>query len=138
MSKQTGGDYGSTHMVLLGIGLLVVGARRLQHLCYLANNSLFARFCTLSRVPSDRTVVNWLKLSTQTSLGALMRLNRELLYQPGQHHGPRPAAVGANAKPIHGRSYDGPRLTGWLAQNTPGTLPPTNTTSGSGDNENGA
>jgi hypothetical protein len=81
LSKQAGGDYGCTHLVLLLIGLLVVGARRLQHLRYLANDSLFARFCGLSRIPSDRTVVNWLKQFTQTSLGALMRLNCELLYE---------------------------------------------------------
>src|SRR6201988_791530 len=48
---------------------------------YLANDSLFARFCGLSRIPSDRTVVNWLKQFTQTSLRALMRLNSELLYE---------------------------------------------------------
>jgi hypothetical protein len=37
----------------------------------LANDSLFARFCGLSRISSDRTVVNWLKQFTQTSLRAL-------------------------------------------------------------------
>jgi hypothetical protein len=80
LGKHAGGDYGGTHLVLLVVGLLVVGARRLQHLGYLANDSLFARFCGLSRIPSNRTVVNWLKQFTQTSLGALMRLNSELLY----------------------------------------------------------
>ena len=62
-------------MVLLVIGLLVVGARRLQHLRYLANDPLFARFCGLARIPSDRTVVNWLKQFTQCSLRALTRIN---------------------------------------------------------------
>ena len=81
LGKHAGGDYGGSHLVLLVIGLLVVGARRLQHLRYLANDSLFARFCGLSRIPSDRTVVNWLKQFTQTSLRALMRLNSELLYE---------------------------------------------------------
>jgi len=81
LGKHAGGDYGGSHLVLLVIGLLVVGARRLQHLRYLANDSLFARFCGLARIPSDRTVVNWLKQYTQTSLGALMRLNSELLYE---------------------------------------------------------
>jgi hypothetical protein len=81
LGKHAGGDYGGTHLVLLVIGLLVVGARRLQHLRYLANDSLFARFCGLSGIPSDRTVVNGLKQFTQTSLGALMRLNSELLYE---------------------------------------------------------
>jgi hypothetical protein len=81
LGKHAGGDYGGSHLGLLVIGLLVVGARRLQHLRYLANDSLFARFCGLSRIPSDRTVVNWLKQFTQTSLRALMRLNSELLYE---------------------------------------------------------
>ena len=45
LGKHVGGDYGCSHLVLLVIGLLVVGARRLQHLRYLANDSLFARFC---------------------------------------------------------------------------------------------
>jgi hypothetical protein len=84
LGKHAGGDYGCTHLVLLVIGLLVVGARRLQHLRYLANDSLFARCCGLSRIPSDRTMVNWLKQLTQTSRGALMRLNRELLYEQSQ------------------------------------------------------
>ncbi len=81
LGKHAGGDYGCTHLVLLMIGLLVVGARRLQHLRYLANDPLFARFCGLARIPSDRTVVNWLKQFTQASLRALMRLNSELLYE---------------------------------------------------------
>jgi Transposase DDE domain group 1 len=80
LTGQVSGDYGSTHLVLLVIGLLVVGARRLGHLRYLAHDSLFARFCGLARIPSDRTVVNWLKQFTQTSLHALARLNSELLY----------------------------------------------------------
>lgn len=80
-AQQLGGDYGAGHLVLLIIGLLVVGARRLAHLRYLANDPLFARLCGLARIPSDRTVVNWLKQFTQTSLRALARLNSELLYE---------------------------------------------------------
>ena len=75
LGKHVGGDYGGSHLVLLVIGLLVVGARRLQHLRYLANDPLFARFCGLARIPSDRTVVNWLKQFTQCSLRALTRIN---------------------------------------------------------------
>ena len=81
LSEHCGGDYGASHLVLLVIGLLVVGARRLGHLRYLAHDSLFARLCGLTRIPSDRTVVNWLKQFTQTSLRALARLNSELLYE---------------------------------------------------------
>jgi len=81
LSEHAGSDYGCAHLVLLVVGLLVVGARRLGHLRYLAHDSLFARFCGLARIPSDRTVVNWLKQFTLTSLSALMRLNSELLYE---------------------------------------------------------
>ena len=80
-AQQLGGDYGASQLVLLVIGLLVVGARRLGHLRYVANDPLFARLCGLSRIPSDRTVVNWLKQFTQSSLRALMRLNSALLYE---------------------------------------------------------
>src|SRR5215470_14184319 len=80
-AQQLGGDYGASQLVLLVIGLLVVGARRLGHLRYVANDPLFARLCGLSRIPSDRTVVNWLKQFTQSSLRALTRLNSELLYE---------------------------------------------------------
>jgi hypothetical protein len=80
-AQQLGGDYGASHLVLLVIGLLIVGARRLGHLRYVAHDLLFARLCGLPRIPSDRTVVNWLKQFSQTSLGALMRLNSELLYE---------------------------------------------------------
>lgn len=78
---QLGGDYGATHLGLLVSGLLVVGARRLGHLRYLTNDSLFARFCGLARIPNDRTVVNWLKQFTHSSPRALAGLNSELLYK---------------------------------------------------------
>jgi hypothetical protein len=63
----------------------VVGARRLKQLRYVAHDPLFARLCGLARIPADRTVVKWLKEFTQASLGALVRINSELLYdQIGQ------------------------------------------------------
>jgi hypothetical protein len=37
----------------------------------------FARLCGPVRIPSDRTVVNWLKQFTQASLRALERVNSE-------------------------------------------------------------
>jgi Transposase DDE domain group 1 len=57
-AQQLGGDYGASHLILLVIGLLVVGERRLSHLRYVANDPLFARLCGLSRIPTDRTVVH--------------------------------------------------------------------------------
>src|SRR6266567_4254722 len=82
-----GGDYGCMHLVLLVVGLLVVGARRLKQLRYVAHDPLFARLCGLARIPADRTVVKWLKEFTQASLAALVRINSELLYDQIQQLG---------------------------------------------------
>jgi len=80
-----GGDYGCAHLVVLVVGLLMVGARRLKQLRYVADDPLFARLCGLARIPADRTVVKWLKEFTRASLAALVRINSELLYdQIGQ------------------------------------------------------
>src|SRR6266700_6934576 len=90
---QLCGDYSCTHLVLLVIALLVVGARRLQHLRYVASDPLFARLCGLARIPSNRTVVNWLKQFTQASLRALARVNSELLYEKIQQLALRPLTI---------------------------------------------
>ena len=84
-----GGDYGCVHLVVLVVGLLVVGARRLKQLRYVAHDPLFARLCGLARIPADRTVVKWLKEFTQGSLAALVRINSELLYDQIQQLGLR-------------------------------------------------
>ncbi len=76
-----GGDYGCGRLVLLVVGLLAVGVRRLEQLRYVAHDPLLARLCGLARMPADRTVVNWLKRFTQDSLHALITLNSELLYE---------------------------------------------------------
>ncbi len=76
-----GGDYSCGRLVLLVVGLLAVGARRLEQLRYVAHDPLLARLCGLARIPADRTVVNWLKQFTQDSLHALITLNSELLYE---------------------------------------------------------
>jgi len=78
---HSGGDYGAGRLILLVIGLFVVGARRLEHLRDLAHDPLVARLCGLARLPTDRTVVHWLKQFTQEALQALITLNSELLYE---------------------------------------------------------
>jgi hypothetical protein len=74
-----GGDYGGARLALLVLALFYAGARRLEHLRYLANDPLIARFCGLARIPSPRTVANWLRQFTQATLAPLVQLNHDLV-----------------------------------------------------------
>jgi hypothetical protein len=76
-----GGDYGAGRLVLLVIALLVVGARRLEHLRYLGARSARNPLCGLARNPTACTVANWLRQFTRETLQALMGMNRDLLYE---------------------------------------------------------
>src|SRR6266702_2496742 len=75
----TGGDYGGSRLALLVLALLYVGARRLEHLRYVAGDPLLARFCGLARIPTARTVGNWLRQFTQATLAPLVQLNHDLV-----------------------------------------------------------
>jgi hypothetical protein len=74
-----GGDYGGAHLALLLLALPYVGARRLEHLQYLVGDPLVRRFAGLARVPTARTVSNWLRRFTQDTLRQLVRLNQEVV-----------------------------------------------------------
>jgi hypothetical protein len=76
---DTGGDYGGGRLALLVLALFYVGARRLEHLRYLGGDPLIARFCGLARIPTARTVGNWLRQFTQGTLAALIQLNQDLV-----------------------------------------------------------
>jgi Transposase DDE domain group 1 len=75
----TGGDYGGGRLALLILALFYVGARRLEHLRYLGGDPLIARFCGLARMPTARTVGNWLRQFTQVTVAPLVQLNHELV-----------------------------------------------------------
>lgn len=74
-------DYGSARLAVLILALFYVGARRLEHLRYVAGDPLIARFCGLARLPTGRTLSNWLKQFTQATLAPLMQLNHDLVVQ---------------------------------------------------------
>ena len=74
-----GGDYGGARLALLLLILPYVGARRLEHLQYLVGDPLVRRFTGLARVPTARTVSNWLRRFTQETLRPLVQLNQELV-----------------------------------------------------------
>ncbi|NRA04009.1 MAG: IS1380 family transposase [Myxococcales bacterium] len=75
------GDYGFTRILLALIGLLIVGGARVTHLAFLGSDPVFLRFCGLHRLPSDRTVVAWLKAFTPLALEALSEVIRDLVYE---------------------------------------------------------
>jgi hypothetical protein len=74
-----GGDYSGVRLGLLLLALLYVGARRLEHLQYLVGDPLVRRFAGLARVPTARTVSNWLRRFTQETLRPLVRLNQAVV-----------------------------------------------------------
>jgi Transposase DDE domain group 1 len=76
---EVGGDYGGARLALLVLALFYAGARRLEHLRYLAGDPLIARFCGLARLPTPRTVANWLRQFTQATLAPLAQLNHDLV-----------------------------------------------------------
>ena len=60
-------DYGSPRIALVLLALFYVGARRLEHLRYLGGDPMVKRFCGLARLPTRRTVADWLRQFTQES-----------------------------------------------------------------------
>src|SRR5439155_3298872 len=56
-----GGDYCGARLSLVLLALFYVGARRVEHLKYLVGDPLVGRFCGLARLPTARTVTNWLR-----------------------------------------------------------------------------
>jgi hypothetical protein len=65
------GDYGFVRILMALMGMLIVGGARVTHLAFIGVDPIFLRFCGLHRVPSDRTVVTWLKAFTPPTLEAL-------------------------------------------------------------------
>src|SRR5437879_3238291 len=74
-----GGDYCGARLSLLLLALFYVGARRIEHLKYLVGDPLVRRFCGLARLPTARTVTNWLRRFTHARLRPLVRLNQEVV-----------------------------------------------------------
>jgi len=74
-------DYGVSRLVVLMVTLFVIGARRLEHLTYVATDPLIRRICELARIPSAATVRNWLRQFTAATVEALRTLNTDLVLE---------------------------------------------------------
>lgn len=66
-------------MLLLLLGLLMVGGRRIWHLRYVQSDPILARFAGLRRLPSTRTVSGWLAQLSSSHVARLVRLNSEVV-----------------------------------------------------------
>jgi hypothetical protein len=74
-------DFGAARIALLLIGLLVIGGLRVTHLAFVGTDPVLLRFAGLHLVPTDRTVVRWLKAFTPPLLERLGDLIRDLVYE---------------------------------------------------------
>ena len=72
-------DFGAVSMVLVLLGLLITGGRRVRHMLFHRNDPLVLRFCGLQRMPTPRTVGRWLRRFTQKHVERLLRINDELV-----------------------------------------------------------
>lgn len=73
------GDYGTVSMLRLIMGMLIAGARRLQHVEYLRSDPVLLRYCHLTRLPGERTLSRWLKNFKAATLERLYDLNAEIV-----------------------------------------------------------
>jgi Transposase DDE domain group 1 len=78
-STFPGTDYGAVPMVLLLLGLLMIGARRVFHLRYVQFDCVLRRFSGLHRLPSSRTLSSWLARLEPRHVERLIELNSEVV-----------------------------------------------------------
>jgi len=75
----SGGDYGLVGLCRLMVALVILGGRRLRHVCFVADDPMVLRFCGLRLLPTDRSVSRWLQRCTRSTVQALQRLNAEVV-----------------------------------------------------------
>jgi hypothetical protein len=73
-------DYGIAGLAFAVLALIVVGGYRVSHLAFLGSDPVVLHFCGLQRLPSDRTLVRWLKRFGDTALLALQTLIQDLVH----------------------------------------------------------
>ncbi len=83
------GDYGVVAMVLLVLGLLICGGRRMQHVLYLKEDPLVLRLAGLKRLPTPRTLGRWLRRFRLEHVDRLLRINDDLVADAIRHAGLR-------------------------------------------------
>lgn len=69
-----GGDLSFARVVLIVLGMLIAGAKRMSHVSVLKDDPVFLRFAGLSRAPSERSLSRTLKKMTHRTWPELDRL----------------------------------------------------------------
>jgi hypothetical protein len=75
MRANVGGDLSFVKVVLLVVGMLLTGAKRLRHLEFMRDDPLFLRFVGLSRAPTDRSLGRALERMSWRTWPELSRLS---------------------------------------------------------------
>lgn len=71
-------DYGAMQLVVLLLGLLLAGGRRVRHLLYLSGDPIVQRLCGLGKIPTPRSITRWLANFGHSQVEALGRFSSEL------------------------------------------------------------
>lgn len=74
------GDYPLVSMIRLVVAMLLVGARRVRHVRFLARDPMVRRFAGLRVVPEERTLSRWLGRFGKKQREALAVLNQEIVF----------------------------------------------------------
>ena len=80
-------DFGAVRLSMLVLAMLIAGARRVRHVCYLANDPLVERLCGLTRLPSWHTLGRWLRGFDAGGVKALLDVNERLVAEVIDHSG---------------------------------------------------
>jgi|TARA_B100002003_G_C14096641_1_gene527468 hypothetical protein len=75
------GDYGIVGRVFALVALILIGGRRISHLSFLSSDPVVLRFAGLRRLPTDRSLAQWLKRFGDRALLALETLIRDLVQE---------------------------------------------------------
>jgi Transposase DDE domain group 1 len=78
------GDFSAVSVVRAVLALLLTGGRRLHHIGFLQSDPLVSRFCSLTALPTDRTVSRWLGQCTIAVQDSLREFQAELLCESVQ------------------------------------------------------
>ncbi len=107
------GDYKIGHVLYLLLIMLLLGAKRLQHLDFIKNDPLFCRVIGLTRIPHRTKLSTALKQFTSDSIKVLIELNSELVVEKIEELGLNEITIDLDGTVISTRGNPGWALKGY-------------------------